>query len=69
MAKGKPEEYNPKRRPRRTVTHAEFSTLVRNYNEQRTINDSLQREIAELKQNTKIPPIADWGMNRYESKE
>ena len=69
MAKGKPEEYNPKRRPRRTVTLAEFSTLVRNYNEQRTINDSLQREIAELKQKNKTPPIEDWGMNRYDSEE
>ncbi len=69
MARGKPEEFNPKRRPRRTITHDEFSTLVRNYNEQRTINDSLKREIDELKQKNKAPLIEDWGMNRYDSEE
>lgn len=33
----------------RTITKDEYLTLALRYNEQRTINDSLQREIAELK--------------------
>ncbi len=42
------------------ITNDEYLTLALRYNEQRTINDSLQREIAELKEMNEI-----WG--RYVS--
>ena len=38
----------------RRITNDEYLTLALRYNEQRTINDSLQREIAELKQTNKM---------------
>ena len=40
----------------RTITKDEYLTLALRYNEQRTINDSLQKEIAELKEKNEI-----WG--------
>lgn len=38
----------------RKVTNDEYLALALRYNEQRTINDSLQREIAELKQTNEM---------------
>jgi hypothetical protein len=38
----------------RKVTNDEYLALALRYNEQRTINDSLQREIAELKHTNKM---------------
>jgi FtsZ-binding cell division protein ZapB len=40
----------------RRITNDEYLTLALRYNEQRTINDSLQREITELKEKNEI-----WG--------
>ena len=40
----------------RQITNNEYLTLALRYNEQRTINDSLQKENTELKENNKI-----WG--------
>ena len=40
----------------RRITNDEYLTLALRYNEQRTINDSLQKEITELKEKNEI-----WG--------
>ena len=40
----------------RRITNDEYLSLALRYNEQRTINDSLQREITELKEKNEI-----WG--------
>jgi hypothetical protein len=51
-------EYTNTRRTTMTrrITNDEYLTLALRYNEQRTINDSLQREITELKEKNEI-----WG--------
>ena len=38
----------------RRITNDEYLSLALRYNEQRTINDSLQREITELKEKNEI---------------
>ena len=43
----------------RRITNDEYQSLALRYNEQRTINDSLQKEIAELKKMTTSTETAD----------